>query len=65
MAITKYQVGRHWEVDLEEARRETAALVDQLHHTPDFSEGVQSFIEKRAARFQPLSVEPRLPPPIP
>src|SRR5689334_5676572 len=39
MGLTKYQLARHLEVDLAEARRETAELVDQLHGTPDFDEG--------------------------
>ncbi len=65
MGITKYQLARHWEVDLDEARRETAALVEQLHGTADFDEGVRSFVEKRAPRFVSLTAGPGLPPPIP
>jgi len=65
MGLTKYQLARHLEVDLAEARRETAELVDQLHGTPDFDEGVRSFVEKRPPRFEALSSGPGLPPPIP
>jgi enoyl-CoA hydratase/carnithine racemase len=65
MGLTKHQLARHWEVDLEEARRETAELVDRLHGTADFDEGVRSFVEKRAPRFEPLTSGPGLPPPIP
>jgi enoyl-CoA hydratase/carnithine racemase len=65
MGITKYQLARHWDVDLDEARRETAALVDQLHGTADFEEGVRSFVEKRAPNFAPVTSGPGLPPPIP
>ena len=65
MAVTKYQLLHHWELDLDAARRETAALVEQIHRTPDFTEGVQSFIEKRPPRFAPLTSGPGLPPPIP
>jgi enoyl-CoA hydratase/carnithine racemase len=64
MAITKYQVNRHWDVELADARQETAELVDQLHKLPDFEEGVRSFVEKRPPRFAPLSAGPGLPPPI-
>ncbi len=64
MALTKYQLNHHWDVDLTEARRETAELVDQLHHTPDFAEGVNSFVERRPPHFTPLTAGPGLPPPI-
>ena len=62
MALTKYQVNHHWDVDLDDARRETAELVDQLHRTPDFAEGVTSFVERRPPRFTVLIVGPGLPP---
>lgn len=65
MAVTKYQLQHHWELELDAARRETADLVDQIHRTPDFTEGVQSFVEKRPPRFAPLTSGPGLPPPIP
>ena len=65
MGLTKYQLAHHWEVELDEARRETAELVDRLHGTPDFDEGVRSFVEKRAPDFAPLTSGPGLPPPIP
>ena len=65
MAVTKYQVQHHWDVDLAEAQRETFALVERVHTTPDFEEGVASFVEKREPRFEPLASGPGLPPPLP
>ncbi len=65
MGITKYQVQHHWDVDLAEAQRETFELVERVHGTPDFEEGVRSFVEKRAPNFRPLTSGPGLPPPIP
>ncbi len=65
MGLTKYQLSHHWELTLEDARVETARLVDQLHGTSDFDEGVRSFVEKRPPNFAPLSSGPGLPPPIP
>ena len=65
MGITKYQLQHHWDVELAEAQRETFALVERLHTTPDFEEGVRSFVEKRAPQFRPLTSGPGLPPPIP
>ena len=65
MAVTKYQLLHHWELELDAARRETAGLVEQIHGTPDFTEGVRSFVEKRPPRFAPLTSGPGLPPPIP
>jgi enoyl-CoA hydratase/carnithine racemase len=65
MGLTKHQLDHHWDVDLDEARRETAELVDRLHGTADFDEGVRSFVEKRPPRFAPLTSGPGLPPPIP
>lgn len=65
MGLTKYQLSHHWNVSLADARAETAELVDRLHGTADFDEGVRSFVEKRPPRFAPLSSGPGLPPPIP
>jgi enoyl-CoA hydratase/carnithine racemase len=65
MGLVKHQVAHHWDVDLDEARRETAELVERLHETADFEEGVRSFVEKRPPRFEPLTTGPGLPPPIP
>jgi enoyl-CoA hydratase/carnithine racemase len=65
MGIIKYQVQHHWDVDLAEAQRETFELVEGVHGTPDFEEGVRSFVEKRAPRFRPLTSGPGLPPPLP
>lgn len=65
MAVTKYQLAHHWDLTLDDARRETAELVEQVHRTPDFTEGVRSFVEKRPPRFEPFSAGPGMPPPIP
>jgi enoyl-CoA hydratase/carnithine racemase len=65
MGLTKHQLARHWDVTLDDARAETAQLVEQLHGTADFREGIDSFVEKRAPRFAPLNSGPGLPPPIP
>ena len=64
MAVTKYQLAHHWDLTLDDARRETAELVEQVHRTPDFTEGVRSFVEKRPPRFEPFSAGPGMPPPI-
>lgn len=56
VATAKAQVYRDWQRSLAEARVESRELVGQLKEaSSDFREGVMSFVEKRAARFEPLS----------
>jgi len=53
----KQQVYRHLNMQLGEAMKETARLVDASMLRPDFKEGIDSFLEKRPPRFQKLVVE--------
>jgi enoyl-CoA hydratase/carnithine racemase len=54
MAAIKYQVYRHLELDLASAMTETNRLMDASLQRPDFREGVESFVARRAPRFAPL-----------
>jgi enoyl-CoA hydratase/carnithine racemase len=52
MATAKRQVYQDWERTLSESNSEAARLVAALRDgSSDFREGVQSFVEKRPARF--------------
>lgn len=53
----KQQVYRHLNMQLGEAMKETARLVDASMLRPDFKEGIDSFLEKRPPRFQKLVIE--------
>lgn len=56
VATAKAQVYRDWQRALTDSRTESRRLVGQLKKSSsDFREGVQSFVEKRPARFEPLS----------
>jgi enoyl-CoA hydratase/carnithine racemase len=56
MATAKRQVYRDWSASLADSRLEARRLVELLRSSsPDFREGIESFIEKRAPRFAPLS----------
>lgn len=56
VATAKAQVYRDWQRDLSQSRTDSRNLVGQLKKaSSDFREGVQSFVEKRPARFEPLS----------
>ncbi len=56
VATAKAQVYRDWQRSLAESRLESRGLVGQLKkESSDFREGVQSFVDKRPARFEALS----------
>jgi enoyl-CoA hydratase/carnithine racemase len=56
VATAKAQVYRDWTRALYDSRLESRRLVGELKKvSSDFREGVQSFVEKRPARFEPLS----------
>jgi enoyl-CoA hydratase/carnithine racemase len=56
VATAKAQVYRDWTRAIPESRLESRHLVGELKKvSSDFREGVQSFVEKRPARFEPFS----------
>jgi enoyl-CoA hydratase/carnithine racemase len=56
MAAAKRQVYLDWHRSLEESRQDARRQVGALkRRSPDFREGVRSFVEKRPAVFEPLS----------
>lgn len=54
LAIIKDMVRRHWDVPLEVAARETAALMRESFAGADVQEGLASFLEQRPPAFAPL-----------
>lgn len=54
MAIMKQQIYAAWEQPLEQALAEANRLMVQSLMGVDFVEGVQSFVDRRPAAFQPL-----------
>jgi len=54
MAAIKHQVYRHCELDLASALRESNELMMASLKRADFKEGVTSFVERRAPRFEAL-----------
>ena len=55
MATAKRQVYLDWERSFAESRRDAYRLVGVLKEAGDFREGVGSYVEKRAAVFEPHS----------
>jgi enoyl-CoA hydratase/carnithine racemase len=53
MATAKRQVYLDWERSFIESRRNARELVGLLKEAGDFREGVRSYVEKRAAVFEP------------
>jgi enoyl-CoA hydratase/carnithine racemase len=56
MAIMKRQVYQQLHAGLGPAEREAQALMLESFGRPDFSEGVQSYMERRPPKFEPLEV---------
>lgn len=54
MAVIKRQVYGHAGATFAEALRESLKLMEESLQTDDFREGVASYVEQRAPRFQPL-----------
>jgi enoyl-CoA hydratase/carnithine racemase len=55
MAVIKRQVYRDWDVPLAYARLEGRRLMYKMREESDFTEGVQSLVERRPANFRPRS----------
>jgi enoyl-CoA hydratase/carnithine racemase len=55
MAAMKRQVYADYDRGLEQALEEANRLMFESFSRPDFAEGVQSFVERRSPRFEPLS----------
>lgn len=55
MATIKQQVNADWEQPSDTSRRRAVQLVVEMREEPDFAEGIQSYVEKRPARFPGLS----------
>lgn len=64
LAVMKAQMNADWERSIDPSRREAIGLVQQMIGKPDFNEGVNSFVEKRAPRFAGLAIDPDSPDPI-
>ena len=58
MAAMKWQIYRHWELDLAPALAESNELMATSLARDDFREGVASFLEKRPPRFDPVKAPP-------
>lgn len=58
MAVMKQQIYADYEKTLSESLEEANRLMLESFSRPDFSEGVQSFLERRQPKFEPLSHRP-------
>ncbi len=57
LMVMKQQIYRHLNVSLKDAMYESHRLMAESLARPDFKEGVESFIQKRAPRFTPVMVD--------
>ncbi|MEY4373598.1 MAG: hypothetical protein RL219_2367 [Actinomycetota bacterium] len=64
LAVMKAQMNADWDRSIDPSRRESIGLVQQMIGKPDFNEGVNSFVDKRAPRFAGLAHDPDSPDPI-
>lgn len=58
MAVMKQQVYADYERTITETVEEANRLMSESFTRPDFAEGVQSFVERRPPRFEPLTGPP-------
>jgi enoyl-CoA hydratase/carnithine racemase len=54
MAVIKSQVYRHLQMDLADSLAESNQVMRESLESPDFREGVASFVERRPPAFQQL-----------
>ena len=57
LMVMKQQIYRHLNMSLKDAMYESHRLMAESLARPDFKEGVESFIQKRAPRFTPVMVD--------
>ena len=57
LAVIKSEVYRHWSLAMESAFRDADGLMQAALTHPDATEGVKSFTERRAPRFQRIRGE--------
>ncbi len=57
LMVMKQQIYRHLNMSLKDAMYESHRLMAESLARPDFKEGVESFIQKRAPRFTPVIVD--------
>lgn len=57
LMLMKQQVYKHLNSNLEDAMRESTALMNESLERDDFKEGVKSFIERRPPKFSKLKVD--------
>jgi enoyl-CoA hydratase/carnithine racemase len=58
MAVMKWQIYRHWMVELAPSLAESNEIMARTLVAPDFREGVASFLERRAPRFAAVAAGP-------
>jgi enoyl-CoA hydratase/carnithine racemase len=57
LAVIKSEVYRHWSLAMESAFRDADGLMKVTLMHPDATEGVKSFVERRAPRFKRIRGE--------
>ncbi|MGH7857838.1 MAG: enoyl-CoA hydratase-related protein [Candidatus Binatia bacterium] len=58
MAAMKWQIYRHWDLDAGRSLEESNRIMARTLLSPDFREGVRSYLEKRPPRFPAVAAGP-------